>query len=87
MHPPTIGSAWLIINSEEILSRKLRNFRLFNALQYAQKAVELDPSYAWTHNTLGLVYGNLGRKKDAISELKKAINLDPETLLFQENLN
>jgi len=39
---------------------------------------EADPSFALVHLDLGIVYGEQGRKDEAISELQKAIALDPK---------
>jgi len=47
------------------------------ALPELEKAVA-DPSFALVHLDLGIVYAEEGRKDDAISELQKAIALDPK---------
>lgn len=57
------------------------------AVDYAQTAISLDDTYSWAHNDLGLAYACLGNKQQAISELKKAIALDPKIDFFQRNLN
>ncbi len=56
------------------------------ALDYAQTAVNLDYSWAWGHNDLGLAYICLGNHDKGVAELKKAVELDPNTTVFQDNL-
>ena len=56
------------------------------ALAYAQKALTLDPQYAWAHNARGLALSDLGRKEEASQALEKATMLDPDTALFRLNL-
>ncbi len=56
------------------------------ALDFSLKAVELAPKWAWGHNDLGLSYLCLGDKEQGVAELKKAIELDPESYVFQNNL-
>lgn len=56
-------------------------------LNYALKCVELDPDYDWCHNNLGLAYLYLGQREKGISELEKAVSLDPTSYVFNDNLN
>jgi signal peptidase I len=55
-------------------------------LEYAIKCVELDENYGWCHNNLGLAYAYLGEKDKAISELEKAVELDTQSYVFNDNL-
>lgn len=54
--------------------------------QYALLCVALDPNYGWCHNNLGLAYMFLGQKSQAVTELEKAIYLDPTSYVFNDNL-
>ncbi len=47
------------------------------AIETFRRAVELDPSSAQAHDSLGAAYGAVGRNADAVESLKKAIQLDP----------
>jgi tetratricopeptide (TPR) repeat protein len=44
----------------------------------AQKAVELDPDYAWYHAGLGRILLEQSKREEAVKELLRATNLDPE---------
>jgi len=57
------------------------------ALQYAIKAKNWDPQYSWAYNSLGLSYACLGQKEQAISALQKAVELQPDSYVFRDNLN
>ena len=48
------------------------------ALRTAQKAIELDGTYAHAYHTLSLVYEKWGEKDKAIAMAKKSFELDPE---------
>jgi len=48
------------------------------ALKAAQKAIELDATYAHAYHTQSLVYQQWGEKEKAIALAKKAFELDPE---------
>ncbi len=56
------------------------------ALTYAKKAVELDTSYPWSHNNLGLAYLCLGQKPQGVTELQAALKLDPKNTVIADNL-
>jgi len=63
---------------EIYLSRELTAL----AVTYLKRAVELSPFSASVHAELGSVYASLGRKNEAIKELKEA-----ERLINDENSN
>jgi tetratricopeptide (TPR) repeat protein len=48
-----------------------------NALDYYNKVLAIAPNDAGVHNKLGHFYGDMGKSDDAISEFKKAAELDP----------
>ena len=56
------------------------------SVQYAQKCLQLDPTYAWCYNNLGLAYGLQGNKDLALQNLQKAVSLDPTSYSFNDNL-
>nr|MBP9781730.1 tetratricopeptide repeat protein [Candidatus Woesebacteria bacterium] len=53
---------------------------------YSLKCVEYDPQYGWCYNNLGLSYAYLGQKTEAITQLEKAVSLDPLSFVFNDNL-
>ncbi len=57
------------------------------ALNYSQTAVNLDNNWSWGHNDLGLSYICLGDRDRGINELRKAVELAPESYVFQDNLH
>ena len=52
--------------------------RADEAIAAFQRAIELDPKFAYPHNGLGNVYRNLARYDDAIAAFTSAIELEPE---------
>lgn len=60
--------------------------RYQDGLQLAKKCAELDPTYAWCHNNIGLGYLYLNQKQKGIEELQKAVSLDPTNYTFSDNL-
>jgi adenylate cyclase len=50
---------------------------LEEAYKYAKKAVEIEPSNAFAHATVGYIYMRAGEYDLAISELQRAIELNP----------
>jgi tetratricopeptide (TPR) repeat protein len=51
-----------------------------------QRAISLDPSYAQAIHWYGLYLAALGRKEEAIRELKLAREIDPKSLIIRANL-
>lgn len=47
------------------------------AQEYLERAARIDPSIALAHLDLGIVYGNQGKKDEALRELKIAEKLEP----------
>ncbi|HIN29963.1 TPA: tetratricopeptide repeat protein, partial [Candidatus Poribacteria bacterium] len=58
--------------------------QLSQAVNYAQKAIELSSESASYHNTLALIYFRLGDYLQAESVIKKALSLSPESSVYQE---
>jgi tetratricopeptide (TPR) repeat protein len=56
------------------------------SLTYALKCAELDPEYGWCYNNIGLTFAYLGDKTNAILNLERAVELDPDSYLFADNL-
>lgn len=52
------------------------NNDLNKALDYFQKAVEINPDFAEAYHNLGIVYYELGNHGNAITELEKAVGLN-----------
>lgn len=55
-------------------------------LAYAIRCAELDPDYGWCYNNLGLAYYFLGDIDRGITELERAVSLDPTSYVFNDNL-
>lgn len=76
------------------LSASIRGLGIWNflmarqydeALQYAQKAVEMEPQFAVGHVLLGFAYAQLGRREQALAAVEKARQLSsiPRVLALQ----
>ena len=52
--------------------------RTREALEYAQRAVEITPQLYMAHNTLGRVLARLGRLQDAVKQYQQALQLKPD---------
>ena len=52
----------------------------------SQRALELDPNFANGHHWYGLELSWLGRHQEALAHLKRAVELDPLNLKYNDNL-
>jgi uncharacterized Ntn-hydrolase superfamily protein len=59
---------------------------LTEALEAAQKAVDLKPGEAYILDTLAETYFRLGRTVEAVSAIEKAVELDPESSYYKDQL-
>ena len=66
--------------------RNLSDNRLALGLAALKESIQLDPENARYHNTLGLVYLNLGRPVDGQAEIQIAVDLDKNNPDYQHNL-
>jgi Tfp pilus assembly protein PilF len=66
--------------------RNLTDNRLALGMASLKEAIQLDPDNAQFHNTLGLVYLNLGRPVDGQAEIQAAIDLDQSNPDYHHNL-
>ena len=73
-------------NSYENAVRNLTANRLALGMAALKEAIQLDPQNAQFHNTLGLVYLNLGRPIDGQAEIETAIELDKTSADYHHNL-
>ena len=63
------------------------DFDFVQAAREFQRAIELNPNYATAHQWYGIVYfAALGRFDEAISEVKRALELDPLSLIINSDL-
>jgi Flp pilus assembly protein TadD len=90
-HPPVDTSA-VVKTLEEEAARNPRDpqprLRLANylydqqqwpkAIEWYQKALELDPQNVDAHTDLGTAYYNVGRAQDALREYRKSLEIDPK---------
>ena len=56
------------------------------AIEYYQKAVNIDGGYIEAYNNLGVAYGKAGIYRQAVYNLRKAITLDPFHAKAHSNL-
>ena len=73
-------------NSYDNAVRNLTDNRLALGMASLKEAIQLDPENAQFHNTLGLVYLNLGRPIDGQAEIQAAIDLDKNNPDYHHNL-
>ena len=66
--------------------RNLSDNRLALGLAALKEAIQLEPNNGQYHNTLGLVYLNLGRAVDGQAEIQIAVDLDKNNPDYQHNL-
>lgn len=59
---------------------------LEQALEAASRAAELEPGAAYILDTLAEVHFRLGNTQEAVSTIKRAIDLDPESAYYREQL-
>ena len=55
------------------------------ALYRWQRAVEIDPTYAAAYNNLAIAYEHDGKFEEARKAYEKALELDPQNQLIQQN--
>jgi len=73
-------------NTYENAVRNLSDNRLALGMASLKEAIQLDPDNAQFHNTLGLVYLNLGRPIDGQAEIQAALDLDKNNPDYHHNL-
>src|SRR5690348_1388096 len=73
-------------NSYDTAVRNLADNRLALGMASLKEAIQLDPENAQFHNTLGLVYLNLGRPVDGQAEIQAAVDLDKNNPDYNHNL-
>lgn len=56
------------------------------AVKELKRSLEVDPTYDYTHFSLGEVFIRMGRSKDALAEFRKAIKLKPDRMEYYDNL-
>lgn len=64
----------------------INDYRLDKALEFALRAVEVEPKDANIWDTVGEIYYRMGRIDDAVNAEKKASELMPDSELFREKL-
>jgi Flp pilus assembly protein TadD len=55
------------------------------ALYRWQRAVEIDPTYAAAYNNLAIAYEHEGKFEEARKAYEKAVELEPQNQLIQQN--
>jgi len=61
--------------------------RLLDAIPGGKRAVELDPTYAAAYNNLAVAHEQQGQFDEARKYYQKALDLEPDNLLIQQNFD
>jgi tetratricopeptide (TPR) repeat protein len=56
------------------------------AIEILQKILEDDPGYAMAHNDIGVLQYQIGKVDEAQVHYEKAVEIDPENIVFKKNL-
>ena len=56
------------------------------ALAALEQLVSRTPDHAVAHNDLGVLYANSGKTEKALQHYRRAVELDPEAIIYQKNL-
>jgi tetratricopeptide (TPR) repeat protein len=78
---PTLADAWS--NAAQVLARLQRHAE---AIEHAERAVQLDPRHAVAARTLGVVLAGAKRHAEARPWLARAQQLDPQDTVASSNL-
>jgi serine/threonine protein kinase len=65
---------------------EMYNWDWSDAEKELQRAIALNPTYAFSHDRYGMLLVHIGRFQEAIAEFKRALELDPLSLLFNRDL-
>jgi len=57
------------------------------AIEHLKSALAIDESFAPTHFMLALCYAATGRKSDALTHSRRAVELDPENMEYRKTLD
>jgi DNA-binding winged helix-turn-helix (wHTH) protein/tetratricopeptide (TPR) repeat protein len=60
-----------------------RKAKFQEAIPYFQKAVQIDPRFAWAHSALAITYYNLGDRPKAAEYAQKAFDLSPNVSEYE----
>jgi tetratricopeptide (TPR) repeat protein len=60
-----------------------RKAKFQEAIPYFQKAVQIDPRFAWAHSALAVTYYNLGDRPKAAEYAQKAFDLSPNVSEYE----
>ena len=65
---------------------EMSNWDWSDAEKELQRAIALNPTYAFSHDRYGMLLVHIGRFQEAIAEFKRALELDPLSLVFNRDL-
>jgi len=68
---------WVYVNYEYDWAAADSSFR---------KSIQLNPNYATANHWFGLYLSNIGKHNEAIASVKKAAELDPQSMIIQSSL-
>jgi Flp pilus assembly protein TadD len=61
--------------------------RLDDAIAEYRHAIEIDPTYTWAHNNLGMIWRDQDKLDDAIAEFRSALQADAKNAAAKANLD
>lgn len=75
---------------EDSLLRRAETYKelgeLDKAIGLLKKAIEINPSFYWAYNDLGVIYLKQGKTDQALDEFEKVIRLNPHSFIFHVNM-
>ena len=88
--PPSLGAAGDdrrdVAKAQVEFGIKVAQKKLWREATYRlEKATETDPTYPEAWNNLAIAYEEQGKFKDANNAYEKALKLDPDNLVIQQN--
>jgi len=83
--PDYAGIPQEAIKYDETAYKFYKEEKFDKALKFCQKAVEIAPNFALSHNRIGLIFSKQGDDKKASEYYKKAMELMPNEIDYLEN--
>jgi tetratricopeptide (TPR) repeat protein len=75
---------------EDSLVRKAETYKELGELDKTtdllKKAIEINPSFFWAYNDLGVIYLKQGKADQALDEFEKVVRLNPYSFIFHVNM-
>lgn len=75
---------------EDSLVRKAETYKEVGnydkATELLENAIQINPSFFWAYNDLGVIYLKQGKADQALDEFKKVVRLNPYSFIFHVNM-